>query len=144
MADSHKSDDVRYFLVGSVRSGTTLLRLMLDHHPEIACSADMSYAIDGLPEGSGWPEMREYLRWLQAHRIFRDDNWWIDPALSYPELMESFLRQKKGAKSVVCAVVHHTFSRLLRIWPEARFIHLLRDGRDVAHSCIGMGWYGNM
>jgi hypothetical protein len=32
----------------------------------------------------------------------------------------------------------------LKIWPHARFIYLLRDGRDVAKSSIGMGVAGNM
>ena len=33
--------------------------------------------------------------------------------------------------------------RLTRIWPDARFIHLVRDPRDVARSVIPMGWAGN-
>ncbi len=33
------------FLVGAERSGTTLLRLMLDHHPEIAFNSEFDYAI---------------------------------------------------------------------------------------------------
>jgi hypothetical protein len=33
---------------------------------------------------------------------------------------------------------------LLKIWSSAYFIHIIRDGRDVASSCIGMGWAGNV
>lgn len=33
---------------------------------------------------------------------------------------------------------------MLWIWPKARFIHIIRDPRDVARSCIGMGWSGNV
>ncbi len=33
---------------------------------------------------------------------------------------------------------------MLRIWPDARFIHIVRDGRDVARSCMGMNWAGNV
>ncbi|MEO0768049.1 MAG: sulfotransferase, partial [Cyanobacteria bacterium J06649_4] len=29
------------------------------------------------------------------------------------------------------------------IWPDAVFIHIVRDGRDVARSCINMGWAGD-
>src|SRR5262249_10285452 len=36
------------------------------------------------------------------------------------------------------------FDRLLRIWPDARFIHIVRDGRDVGRSVIERGWAGNM
>lgn len=45
---------------------------------------------------------------------------------------------------MIGATVHRHFDRLLKIWPNARFIHLIRDGRDVARSCIGMGWSGNV
>ena len=33
------------FLVGAERSGTTLLRLMLDHHPNIAFHSEFAFAI---------------------------------------------------------------------------------------------------
>jgi Sulfotransferase family len=38
------------FLVGSERSGTTLFRLMLDHHPQIACFFEFEYAVSRMPE----------------------------------------------------------------------------------------------
>src|SRR5262249_37135541 len=58
-------------------------------------------------------------------------------------LVDSFLVQKRGAKPLVGATVHRHFDRLLRVWPDARFIHLVRDGRDVARSVVEMGWAGN-
>jgi len=39
--------------------------------------------------------------------------------------------------------VHDRFSELLRWWPNAKFIFLTRDPRDVARSVIRMGWAGN-
>ena len=53
-------------------------------------------------------------------------------------------RRDRTGKPLVGATVHRHFDRLLHIWPDARFIHLVRDGRDVARSCIGMGWAGNV
>ncbi len=32
----------------------------------------------------------------------------------------------------------------MRIWPNARFIHIVRDGRDVARSQLELGWVGNV
>jgi hypothetical protein len=60
--------------------------------------------------------------------------------------MNSFLRQKRDrdGKRWIGATVHIHFDRLLRIWPNARFIHLVRDGRDVARSRVELGWSGNM
>jgi Sulfotransferase family len=83
---------------------------------------------------------------LNTHRIFRARNLSIDRTLAYPELVDSFLchMRDNAGKRIVGATVHRHFDRLLKIWPDARFIHLVRDGRDVALSCIRMGWAGNV
>jgi hypothetical protein len=59
--------------------------------------------------------------------------------------VNSFLLQRLACdgKPIVGATIHRHFSRLLRVWPEARFVHLIRDGRDVARSIVEMGWAGN-
>ncbi|HEY9824104.1 MAG TPA: sulfotransferase [Stenomitos sp.] len=133
------------FLVGAERSGTTLLRLMLNHHPQIAFCHEFEYAVEQLPE-SGWPELEPYHQWLEENRIFRSAKVEIDPTLSYPELVNSFLTQRRDrdGKSEIGATLHYGFEKTLRLWPEARFIHIVRDGRDVALSLMGMGWAGNV
>jgi len=132
-------------LVGSERSGTTLLRLMLDHHPEIACLAEFEFAVDMVADRGEWPPLPEFRSWLQTHRDFLEYEFHVDPDLTYPELVDGFLEQKRerDGKPLVGATVHRHFDRLLHIWPDARFIHLLRDGRDVAASVVAMGWAGN-
>jgi hypothetical protein len=134
------------FLVGAERSGTTILRLMLDHHPQIAWCSEFEYAVDKISESSELPQLNEYYQWLETNGIFQDSGFTIDRSLSYPQLVNSFLVQKRdrAGKSIVGAAVHRHFDRLLQIWPHARFIHLVRDGRDVARSSIGMGWAGNV
>jgi hypothetical protein len=133
------------FLVGSVRSGTTLLRLMLDHHPELAFFHEFPFAVVALPD-SGWPDLDSYYEFLLKDRIYQDSRLEIDSRLDYPQLMNSFLKQKRDRdhKRVVGATVHIHFDRLLRIWPDARFIHIVRDGRDVGRSRVELGWAGNM
>jgi hypothetical protein len=134
------------FLVGAERSGTTLLRLMLSHHPRVAWSSEFEYAVD-LLGATGWPDVRAYAEYLEQNRIFRGHGHRIDPALAYPELIDSFLeqtRRKQGDKPIVGATVHRHFDRLLRLWPDARFIHLVRDPRDTGRSVIAKGWAGNM
>jgi hypothetical protein len=60
-------------------------------------------------------------------------------------MVRSFIRQKAfiTGKTTVGMTVHKRFELLPIIWPEALFIHLLRDGRDVSYSSMKMGWYGN-
>ena len=134
------------FLVGSERSGTTLLRLMLDHHSCITFTHEFSYAVEYMPDEDHWLDLMEFHRLLDADRVFRATGFTADEALDYPHLVDSFLRQRRdrSAKPIVGAVVHHHFDRLTRIWPDARFVHIVRDGRDVARSFIEMGWAGNM
>jgi hypothetical protein len=135
-----------FFLVGSERSGTTLLRLMLDHHPQICCHSEFEYAVSQIALNGAWPDLKAYYAYLRLNRVFIHDGFEIDKNLSYPELLSSFLiqRQVRSGKPVCGATVHHHFDRLLDIWPDARFIRMRRDPRDVARSTIGMGWAGNV
>lgn len=134
------------FLVGSERSGTTLLRLMLDHHPQLSLLGEFEFAVDRLPAGDGWPDIETYRQWLPRNRVFRHWDLSIDPQLDYPQLVDSFLVQKRTRdnKPLVGATVHRRFDCLRRIWPDARFVHLCRDGRDVARSVMVMGWAGHV
>lgn len=134
------------FIVGAERSGTTVLRLMLDHHPQLAFYHEFEYAVDWIADNGCWPQLEEYYQCLETDRIFQASNFVIDHNLSYPQLLNSFLRQKRDQdqKPLVGATVHRNFDKLVEIWPNARFIHIIRDARDVARSCIGMGWAGNV
>lgn len=134
------------FLVGSVRSGTTLLRLMLDHHPEIAFHFEFEFAVDRIADDGTLPNVRDYHEYLEQDRIFLLSGNEIDPSLGYSELVDSFLEQhrERRGKRLIGATVHHGFEKLPLVWPEARYVHISRDGRDVARSCLQMGWAGNM
>ena len=134
------------FLVGSVRSGTTLLRLMLDHHPDLAFHHESEFIVTQVPRSHQlWPNMNDYWDWLESDRIFLHSNFSIDRSLPYPDLVKSFLAQKQArdGKPLVGATVHIDFDILPRIWPDAKYIHLVRDPRDVSRSVIQMGWAGN-
>src|SRR5262245_28549711 len=134
------------FLVGAERSGTTLLRLMLDHHPQIAFHFEFEFAVDRISLDGVLPALVDYHRWLISNRVFQHAGWSIDPELDYPHLVDSFLRQKQqlaGGKRLVGATVHRNFQHLRSIWPDARFVHIVRDGRDVSRSVVMMGWAGN-
>jgi len=134
------------FLVGAERSGTTLLRLMLDHHPQVAFNYEFDYSVELIAEECGFPDLDFYYQWLSTNRIFLSTGFCIDKNLNYRELVNSFLIQKKeqNQKPIVGATVHHHFDKLLSIWPQAKFIHIIRDPRDVAISCVNMGWAGNL
>ena len=134
------------FLIGSERSGTTLLRLMLDHHPDIAFNLESEFLVSEISAAGVFPDLTAYRRMLQADRVFRHSEFRIREDLDFPSLVKDFLGQKleRDRKHIVGATVHYGFSKLRYLWPQARYIYLLRDGRDVAASIVEMGWAGNV
>jgi hypothetical protein len=133
------------FIVGALRSGTSLLRLMLDHHPQVCIFGEFEYAVHWVRDDSP-PPLAAYYRNLRLDRVFRAQGFEIDSSLDYSQLVESFLDQASRAtgKPICGGTVHSNFHYLKRFWPDARYVHLIRDPRDVARSCIGMGWVGNV
>ena len=139
-----------FFVMGSIRSGTTWLQLVLDGHPEIACrgeghftnflAPDLARAmnrynklIDGknkdiFNEIEGFPLLRrEHVLFLLASAI----------GLQMAQYAEGKSIRVIGEKTPDniqgLAVLHEMF-------PEARFIQIIRDGRDAAVS----GWFHNL
>jgi len=144
---SQQSDaEAPIFLVGAERSGTTLLRLMLDFHPTIAFHNEFEYVVSRISPQGQLPDMASYRTWLRHNWIFQDAHFSLDEGLDYRDLVHSFLMQKlaRDGKSLIGATVHHHFDRLRLLWPNARYLHLVRDPRDVARSTIAMGWAGNV
>lgn len=134
------------FLVGAERSGTTLMRLMLDSHPDVAFGEEFEFAVTHIEADGTFPPIADFERAMATDRIFGTSGFSIDPSLPYPELIDGFLRKRqegKGAK-FVGATIHFGFVKALRIWPDAKFIHMIRDPRDVARSSVEMGWAGNV
>ena len=134
--------DSTFFVVGSERSGTTLFRLMLAGHPKIAMAGQFEFVVNRLGDDGHEPPIAEYHRYLEFERTFRATGFRVDDSLGYNDLVHSFFPQIDGAadSAVQGGVVHFHFDRLVHLWPEARFIHFLRDGRDATRSAVGMGW----
>jgi hypothetical protein len=143
------------FVVGASRSGTTLLRLMLDAHPEVAIPAETHFIprLATYWERSADPAAEFVARVVQEER-------WVDLALpadllaravadARPETLGEALRILYG----LYAELHHKrrwgdktpgyvlhMPLIAALLPEARFIHVIRDGRAVAVSHRGLGF----
>lgn len=131
------------FLVAPVRSGSTMLHLMLDSHPEIANPGECDFLFDQVTEDGLMPDVQSYQKYLEINRYFLAMNLKNEEVASFPDLIDSYVKQMQGGNKVIVMNVHHDFQKIPRVFPEAKYIHLLRDGRDVARSCIGMGWAGS-
>jgi hypothetical protein len=144
------------FIVGVSRSGTTLLRMMLDSHPDLAILPETHFIprIAGACAHSDEPR-EEFIRLLTSDPLWGDFN--IDDeilrerveALShfttgdalrafYTIYCERFGKFRWGDKTPPYTQFMYLIQELL---PEARFIHIIRDGRDVALSVKDL-WFG--
>lgn len=125
------------FVGGAPRSGTTLVQNMLDSHPGIC----------GAPEFFRIPDILELRRRL--HHLISIEL--IDSICSYEDvdrciscLIESLLlplADKQGRTYLSEKTPQHVlvFSELLRLFPGAHFIHVVRDPRAVISSLLQVG-----
>jgi hypothetical protein len=148
-ASEAPKDEELFFLVGTTRAGTTLLGLMLDHHPQIAFPGEFELAVDFVSSEDRFPDVDAYAEWLGMNRQFRFLQLEADRDLAYPALVRSLLAQMKQrskgvGKPLVGVAVHRHYDRLLRLFPEARYVHIVRDPRDVGVSWLEKGWSGNL
>jgi hypothetical protein len=124
-----------------------MLRLMLGHHPRVAFAGECDFIVDAITPEGRFMKRRAYLEFLSLDRVFHNRNLNIPQGVAFPRIAHDFLDQvarTKPAPAAVGMTIHRHFDRLLWLWPDARYIHLVRDGRDVALSTIPMGWAGNM
>jgi Sulfotransferase family len=142
------------FVVGCPRSGTTLLQRMLDHHPRLAVANDSHFiprAVEDVAVGTDPPLTSELVEWVRTYRRFyRLDL--PDAAVqkaaressTYREFVSALyyeygrLRGKPLAGEKTPGYVRH-LPRLHALFPWARTIHIIRDGRDVYLSTINWG-----
>ncbi|MEM7273387.1 MAG: sulfotransferase [Actinomycetota bacterium] len=134
------------FLVGAEQSGSTLLRLMLDSHPEVAFAEEFEYVVDAIRPDGTLPSVGEFRQQLVVSPSFARSGFRIDDSLDFGDLVDGFLRSRQARKGApfVGATIHHGFIRALAVWPDARFVHLVRDPRDVGPARMAEGLAGNI
>ncbi len=131
------------FIIGAPRSGTTMLQVLLGEHPQVATTVELTL-------------FRRYLApWLETYedeqRNSREKGWhqglpfvWEEPELI--EFLREFIERVYAKVLARKSAATHLLDKhpgnssftahIRRIVPSARFIHVIRDGRDVACSMI--------
>jgi len=147
------------FVVGCPRSGTTLLQRMLDHHPKLAVANDTHFAVRALYKsapryighairGNEIPLddalVDGLLDYHRFHRLGVDADEARAMAVDSPtysgwieRLYTSFAVNRGktyGAEKTPDYVRHMPL--LKGLFPWAKFLHIIRDGRDVALSTL--------
>lgn len=135
---------VKYTIVyGALRSGSTMLRLMLDGHSRLSCDGEHDFLFDYLHRtGHGWTCDLENLR---HDRIFNDRGIDLPDTEDGEAALAQLLSQiaARGGKERTVLMLHRGLDKAVELLPGVPVIHLLRDPRDVARSWVGMGWHAN-
>lgn len=128
---------------GALRSGTTMLRLMLDGHPDIGCPGERDFMLDHLEHDSKGFRLNKTA--LQDDWIFRVAGLSVPNSTDGAEAFAEMCAEDaaRSDKRIHVLMLHRRLDRLLDIHPNIQIVHMLRDPRDVARSSIGMGWAGN-
>lgn len=140
-------------VVGAARSGTTLLRLMLDAHPELSIPPETHFipALGAL-QGTGTAGREEL-----GGRLYTSDAW-SDFGLSRADLEAALASVEPFTVADGIRAFYRLYAarhgkprwgdktpnyclhlgEVAAMLPEAHFVHVIRDGRDVAASVRGL------
>lgn len=146
------------FVLGCPRSGTTLLQSSLNAHPNIIAPPEsqfinLFYPRFGKIKRMNAGSISEFVNTLFSEPLF--SNLWllnkkqvtdklsaIAEYLDYPLLCKTiYYQMREGDKKVLLISDKNPryslfVKRLLKIFPEAKFIHIIRDPRDNVNSNI--------
>ena len=134
-------------LVSAAQSGAAALRQMLTRHPAIAIAPEFDFLVEAIRPDGRLMKRDAFLRSIEFDPGFRGLGLTIPVEGSLSGIAHGLLDQvaaSKASATVVGFTLDRHFDRVLSLWPEARFIHLVRDGRDCAHAMITAGRAGTM
>lgn len=153
------SQKTRFFLVGEMRSGTSWLQKTLDTHPEVFCKGEGTFfgrdqEKEEIPVYDGpSPSLHNALAANESFQIWHSLLWngWArgDAEKDLGEIVrmtiDYYLAKDSAAtgKPIVGdkSPLHTDYvDEIHRFYPEAKVIHIIRDGRDVAVSLMNHFW----
>ena len=160
-----KATEKPIFIVGCPRSGTTILAAILNAHPEIATATETHFFnYISKQKKYNWKNFTEkyFEMLLDESRIvdfftltkiskedlrarFRALKLSSDSEQNKKEvfsLLIEALVEKKGKKLFCEKTPQHlqNVEEIIKLYPQAKIINLIRDGRDAVNSLVKMPW----
>jgi hypothetical protein len=142
------------FVVGARRSGVSLVQAIFDSHPSMAVPPECDFVVALAPDGRLPFGLRRFLDTLYADERFRrwrlpraevELSFTADPPQTYADAVRRVYMlwaDRRGKPRYADKNPDHVLriAALDALFPEARIIHVVRDGRDVAASSLELGW----
>jgi hypothetical protein len=155
------SDNTPFFVLGAARSGTTMLRLMLNRHSRLAIPFESQFLRQIFAE----IPLRRPLNRREAERMAdlvvyekNFQSWHLDAA----EVRRALVRRVPAPLAELVDMVYRMeiapsgkprwgdktphyylcWRPLMGLFPGSRLVHIIRDGRDVNLSLERVGWHG--
>lgn len=143
-----------FFVIGAAKSGTTWLMRALDEHPEVLCMGEGRFfgkPVPGRIEGRSLLESMlsspELANWVQECVWTRTGSFQDVMERLAGAGVERLLRERAaiegkrivGDKTPLYGEAQ-IVAQISRACPDARVVHLVRDGRDVATSALHHLW----
>lgn len=150
------------FVVGCPRSGTTMLQLMLHAHPRIAIPPETRFLMAAYDARSDFGDLREeanrqaLARWIVDRKKTRFNDLGLDGKQVIAEITAG-PPTLGSALGIVLRAYAARFGKprwgdkrpgyfqrvpaLMRLFPDAQVVQLVRDGRDCVASLKEMDWY---
>jgi len=156
-----RNSRVPFFILGAQRSGTTLLRLMINRHPRLAVPHETafmtvfnskltSYGDLAKPENARklLDDIAGYHLVVRGKHVTNKDAILSHAITTYPELINAIMveyAKSKGKERWGDKTPYYTpdIDVLWSLFPRSKFIHLVRDGRDVLVSQRKINWLSN-
>ncbi|MBK8658852.1 MAG: sulfotransferase [Bacteroidetes bacterium] len=151
-----------FFILGNPRSGTTMFRLMMNSHPFISVPPECGFAEWHYEQFKDWDisksidddALAEFINRLSGSK--KIETWRLDYDFLYSQIKES----NPSSYAELCELVYLSYAakrqKSVKVWgdknnyyikkltkinaifPNSKFIKIIRDGRDVACSYIDM------
>jgi hypothetical protein len=134
---AHVSETAPIVIGGCPRSGTTLTQALLGCHPQVAAGPESTVFMGRITSAPALDERFGFPAGLVEDLQRR--------SASQAEFIELFQQEclKRAGKPIWSEKTPWNVTRLGFLWrhfPKARFVHVIRDGRDVACTLRRMPW----
>ena len=133
-----KSNQNVIFIIGAPRSGTTLVKQILSAHSNIQ---SVNYENLGVFSFHNLFNINNYAHFLQEEYLIEETKRLLDESSDVIDFFDNFaniyLKAKGGNRFLEkSGITLNRLSFLQNYFPQAKFIHIFRDGRDCYCSAL--------